>query len=263
MQYLYWNGQMEKYIDSIAIRHMEDICLGNYGGSSNQGTTKNEDGAMVFKMENHGVLALLMDAHTSDDSVQIIQSLMLENEEALKAIGQKDGYSSIQEIKRFMESLLLSERCFDQMSRCTGETAVLFVYQYGEFLWWLSIGDNQLYVFHDEFNSLGQYNVNSRIFYQWTGKASSINLKVPCYVTGTIELREGLNRIVLLTDGVLEIEERPFENPHNLEQYLSEKPLKEGFRNILEVVKTKDGKDNATMIGWDFMNPVEALRPSR
>lgn len=263
MKYLQWNGEFEKYIDSISIREIEDIWIGNFGGSSSKGTVKNEDGAIIYRLQNHGVLAIIFDAHTSTDSVLELQRLVLELNDEIYRIGSIKDYSSLGEIKKLIEGIINSSRSNELMKNCTGETAVLFTYQYEEYVWWLSIGDNQLYIFHEEFNSLGQYNVNSRIFYQWIGKMNSVNLKVPCYTTGTLELREGSSRIIMLTDGILEIDKRPFENADLLKKYICEDVLESGLMNTLELVKKSEGKDNATIIGWDYTSVEKALRPSR
>lgn len=263
MKYLQWNGEVEKYIDSIGIREIEDIWIGNFGGSSSKGTVKNEDGAIIYRLQNQGVLAIIFDAHTSSDSVIELQKLIIELNEDIYRIGNMKDYSSLIEMKKLMEEFISSNSSNEQMKCCTGETAVLFTYQYEEYVWWLSIGDNQLYIFHEEFNSLGQYNINSRIFYQWIGRMNSINLKVPCYSTGTIELREGSSRIILLTDGILEIDKRPLENNEVLKKYICEDKLDKGIKNTLELVKRSEGKDNATIIGWDYTSFEKGLRPSR
>ena len=44
----------------------------------------------------------------------------------------------------------------------------------------------------------------STSFYEWIGNVNTFDLPVPCYSTGIRELRNGKNRIVMVTDGVLE-----------------------------------------------------------
>lgn len=147
--------------------------------------------------------------------------------------------------------MILSEVFLEKLKHIRGETAALFCLQKEEYLWWLSIGDNSLYIFHKEFNELGQYRLNQRIFYQWVGEKNSLDLKVPCYTTGTIQLRQGHSRILLLTDGVLEIEGRPFENNERLAFEFNTKGKENAVKSILKEVETRKGRDSATMLTWD------------
>lgn len=58
-------------------------------------------------------------------------------------------------------------------------------------------------------------------------------MAVPCYSSGIIELRDGWNHIYLITDGVLEFGERPFENSEFLYDVLTR--------------QQENGRDSATV----------------
>ena len=45
-----------------------------------------------------------------------------------------------------------------------GETACLLCVRKENYIWWLSIGDCLVYVFHEELHKLGQYALNHRHF---------------------------------------------------------------------------------------------------
>jgi len=65
-----------------------------------------------------------------------------------------------------------------------------------------------------------------------------------------------------LTDGVLEIDERPYEDDQRLyEAFKDENKL--AIKNILFTVKEKLGRDNATIIAWDVKTKEDGLRPTR
>lgn len=258
-----WNGNIENYINKISISNYQKVVIGNFGGSSSQGTLKNEDGYMLMITDENKVLSIIFDAHATNESILLLQNVIKEKTaEICKIIDQEVCYA-IPQIQKFFIELLTSSEIATQFTQCCGETAVLVVFQMKEYLWWLSIGDNSLYIFHKEFNELGQYSVNSRTFYQWAGQCNSLNLEVPCYSTGTIELREGLNKIVMLTDGILEIKDRPFENNNTLEVVINAANMNASFNTVLQTVKNSDGRDNATIIGWEQRCEHKALRPTR
>ena len=83
-------------------------------------------------------------------------------------------------------------------------------------MWWFAVGDCVLYLFHPELGALGQYALNQRQFFEWIGRVNTFWGSVPSFTVGTRELRGGLNHIVMLTDGLLEFGNRPFENPEVL-----------------------------------------------
>ena len=70
------------------------------------------------------------------------------------------------------------------------------------------------------------------------------------------------NQIVLLTDGVLEIDGAPFEKVRVLNDYFHEED-EEAVRKVLELVKGRLGRDNATILTWFCMGEDHALRPTR
>ena len=48
--------------------------------------------------------------------------------------------------------------------RIQGETACLLCVRKENYIWWISIGDCLVYVFHEELHKLGQYALNQRHF---------------------------------------------------------------------------------------------------
>lgn len=90
-----------------------------------------------------------------------------------------------------------------------------------------------------------------------------MDLTVSCYSKGTIQLRKGKTILVMLTDGVLEIDGRPFEDNEKLNQYFQGSSLEDAIDNILNEVKFLKGKDNASVIAWAYDNPIDGLRPTR
>lgn len=260
---IFWNGNQQSYIDQISVFQHEHITIGNFGGASSKGTQRNEDAYIVWQMGPETVLAVLFDAHTTNESAVYWQALLLSKSETLNQICNNSVDKAIPNIQQFFLALFSDDEVRSHSRNCIGETAMLVTLQIGAYLWWLSIGDNSLYIFHKEFNELGQFKVNQRIFYQWVGNSNSLDLEVPCYTTGTLHLRNGENKILLLTDGVLEIEGRPFEDSAHLASEINKTSMAGAVESILQTVQSVDGKDNATIIGWSQRCGHEPIRPSR
>ena len=144
-----------------------------------------------------------------------------------------------------------------------GETACLIVVQKEQYLWWMSVGDNLVYLFHPELAELNQFALNQRQFYEWIGKVNTFESDIPCYSTGTRLLREGQNYIYLLTDGVLECGDRTFENPDRLYKILTEDiDISKNISKVFKEVHKQKGRDSATIIGWSYFNKYEAPKPT-
>ena len=48
----------------------------------------------------------------------------------------------------------------NECKKVRGEASCLICVQREQFLWWFSVGDNLVYVFHPEFAELGQCSIN-------------------------------------------------------------------------------------------------------
>lgn len=251
MESLVWLGYERPYLDKIEIRNLNHVTLGLYGGYKSKETGKNEDACLVLT-HDQDVMAFIWDAHTSYDSIaQMIQAF---SKDILNKIFKMDLKDSFKAFHNYMMAWLSRE----ETKHLKGETAFLAVYERQGYLNWFSVGDNSLYLFHEETMSLSQYRLNQRIFYQWYGKSNSLDLDVPCYQSGTVELRQGKSHILLMTDGVLEIETAPYEKPNKLYQDLLEGPTV-----ILETVKHLKGHDNASLLTWETNKESVSLRPTR
>jgi len=258
-----WYGNKEKYIDTVNIKEFHNITMGCFGGSSERGAYKNEDGYIVAKPTDNSAFVVLLDAHTTDSSAKYFINKLADKIDEIIKICRKSTEDAFPELQNFITNFIKSEELKNECEGLIGETALLICFQKEEFLWWLSIGDNSVYVFHREFNELGQYKVNQRIFYQWIGQKNSIGLKVPCYTSGTLELRAGVNKILLLTDGVLEIDGRPYEDNNKLKHVFRESSLDKSTGIVLEEVQRRKGADNATMLSWMTNCKHQPLTPTR
>lgn len=260
---LVWNGSIDASIDKVKSMALDHVGVGIFGGASSEGTLKNEDGLIVMTGDDGSVFSVLFDAHATNASVlYLTHEILLKKDLIFKYLNYNTALA-IGEIEKFFESWLKSETTLRELKALQGETAFLICLQKGAYLWWLSVGDNSLYALHKEFSELGQYRLNQRVFYQWLGEKNSMDLTVQCYSKGTIQLRQGKTIFVMLTDGVLEIEGRPFEDNETLNRYFQDLNIEDAIEKILSEVEILKGRDNASMIAWAYDNPYDGLRPTR
>lgn len=267
---LRWLGSEEMNLDRIDIKNCCDVYIGSYGGNTEAGANKNEDGAFILSdSEGKWKFAMILDAHTSSDSAKLVlDTIQKHKKELLKVLGLPIKIM-FGELQSLILGVFQSDDFNRQCKKVRGEAACLICVQREQFLWWFSIGDNLVYLLHPEFAELGQFTLNQRQFYQWLGQVNSLDLTVPCYSSGVRELREGWNYIYLITDGVLECGERPFENSKFLYDVLTNRReneevyIRKNIFDLLTRVHEERGWDSATIVGWSFFNSMKACRPSR
>ncbi len=267
---LKWIGSEDLCLDIVKVRDCGNISLGCYGGNIEAGADKNEDAVLIMSdSEQKWKFTMLLDAHTTNESAQLVINTIEEEKPAILSILNLSMEEMFNELQTFFLNLFNSDQFKEKCKWVRGETACLICVQREKFLWWLSIGDNLVFLFHPELAELGQFALNQRQFYQWIGQVNSFELPIPCYSFGIRELREGLNYIYLITDGVLECGHRPFEEYNYLYEVLTsnqqneQADIKENISNLLNQVHMEKGRDSATVIGWSCFNDQTSCRPSR
>ena len=144
----------------------------------------------------------------------------------------------------------------------TGETACLIVARKDQYVWWLSVGDCILFLFHQELAALGQYQLNQRQFYEWIGQVNTFEQEVPCYSVGIRELRKGENRLFLTTDGLIECPNGHYTNPNNIYHTFINSNDEKSIRSMLDKIKENGVKDSTTIVSWKVDISKEATKPS-
>jgi hypothetical protein len=259
MQNFVWSGSVDPCLDGPRVHTAGRVAIGICGGNAALGAKKNEDAALVWAGEDW-VFAVILDAHASSESADaVIELFEAGKAELLALIGQ--AQSSHTAVQAAVTRLLLASR--EHLAEVRGETACLVCYQQGGYLMWLSIGDNQLYLLHPELQRLGQFTLTVRNYFEWVGARSSLGLEVPCYATGIRQLRQGINTIAMATDGLLEVGDRPFEDPARVSrELLSPAGVSGSISSLLAEVHRLGGTDSATVIAWQVDNPLAGLMPS-
>jgi hypothetical protein len=251
-----WVGSERAFLDQMDVRACGQVVLGRYGGHTGAGADKNEDGALIWCTETgNWEFAVLVDAHFSAESATLVLAA-LETERAalLTMLGQTPA-ALFSALHARLLAILMAPEFRAHCRQAVGEASCLICVRKAQFLWWMSIGDCVLYLFHPRLAALGQMALNQRSFYEWVGHENTFDLDVPCFATGTRQLLPGRNTVLLVTDGLLECGNRPFEDSLALYRLFaadtSHGPdLSEATRAALQRVHRERGRDSATLLAW-------------
>ena len=259
-----WVGSEEHFVDRIHVHIADHVVIGRFGGNSSAGQHKNEDGCLVWvNRKEDWEFTLLLDAHNTADSAEIIIDLF--NQEKAQ-ISQLLSMQAIQQsFKRVEEKILSMFQSTEFLARCQqvqGETACLIVVRRDKYVWWFSVGDCILCLFHPDLATLGQYQLNQRQFYEWIGQVNTFETEVPCYSIGVRELRKGENRLFLTTDGLIECPNEPFAHPLSIYESVFDKAGAVSIKSILEKIRDNGVRDSTTIITWSISVVKDVKVPS-
>lgn len=260
-----WVGSQEQFIDQSNTVQLGGIVIGRYGGNSSAGQYKNEDGCLVwFNEQQDWEFAILLDAHNTAESAElIIKQFETAELEVKHLLSLPTNHHTFKKIEAKILSLFQSEEFLLACQNVTGETACLLVVRKDQYVWWFSVGDCVLYLFHEELAALGQYQLNQRQFFEWIGEVNTFNLDVPCYSVGIRELRTGKNRLFLTTDGLIECPGDPYSEPASIyDSFAGHKEDEMIINSMLDTIKRENVRDSTTIVTWTVDVFKEATRPS-
>jgi hypothetical protein len=248
-----WIGDNPTYVDAPHVERCGDVVIGCYGGNSGSGAGSNEDAAWVLcHPENEWHFAALLDAHYSCESDEAVFAILDDRRDRIiEALSMPTG-AAFETLRTLLLEGFSSQLFREACRHITGEASAFFCAQKGRFVWWLSVGDVLGYALHAELGGLGQFAMNQRHFFEWIGRSNVFDLDPIPFTSGVQELRRGANAIVLVTDGLYEFPNSPFEEPTTLYSTLGppQSDLEAGVGRALNVVHTRRGRDSATVIAW-------------
>ena len=262
--YFSWVGSQQNFVDDISVEQFNHVTLGRYGGNSRAGQYKNEDGCVLWINEKEDwEFVVLLDAHNTAESAELVVNLLESEKSNLEYIlCLEKKQLMFRQLEEKMLTMFQSKEVLSACQNVTGETACLIVVRKDKYLWWFSVGDGLLYVFHPEFVALGQYQVNQRQFFEWIGKVNTFELEVPCYSVGIKELRQGINRIFLTTDGLIECPNEPYTDPKNIYNSFENVTDEAAIKNMLVNIQKNHVRDSTTIISWQTNILKKATRAS-
>ena len=256
-----WVGSEKDFIDERDVRWINRIAVGRFGGNSAAGQTKNEDGCIFWQTEDWE-FATILDAHQSADSAELVIRTVEHHKETLSKILFLKGPPDFKQLEEKLLDIFQSGDFLDECRKVTGETACLIVVRKENYIWWFSVGDCLVYLFHSDLMAMDQYQLNQRQFYEWIGQVNTFEKAVPCYSSGTRELRKGTNLIFMATDGLVECPGDPYSNAQDLAEALDENKLAESISQLLLEIESRHVRDSTTIISWSIEVEKEGSIPS-
>ncbi len=258
-----WVGSKTNFVDQIYINNINHITLGRFGGNSVAGQYKNEDGCLIWAdNKQNWEFVVLLDAHNSAESAELVIKQFLNCKEEVQKILLLPYEQTLNRLEGSIIRMFQDEKFIENCKKVKGETACLIVLRIEKYLWWFSIGDCISFLFHPELTKLGQFQVNQRQFYEWVGQVNTFNQITPCYSRGIRELRKGLNRILLTTDGLVECPNEPYSNPRDIYNNMKDHQLNKGIKVLLNTIKENKVRDSTTIISWDVNISINVTNPS-
>jgi len=258
-----WIGSEKSFVDDATVIEVQPIVIGHFGGCSSAGQTKNEDGCLIFVDDKADwEFTILLDAHNSAESAQLVVERFLMEEEEIRWLMAKPLEQAFNLLEKHILSILQCKTFRESCQKVTGETAALFTVRKGKYVWWLSVGDCLLFVLHPELKALGEVQLNQRSFYEWIGQVNTFDMPVPSYSRGIKELRQGRNHLFMTTDGLVECPNAPFENPDEIFKVFEGNSNKEAIMSLLKSIERNNVKDSTTILSWEVFLQELATMPS-
>lgn len=252
-----WVGSNKHFVDEPDVQKIEGVTIGRFGGNSSAGQFKNEDACLVWiDGAANWEFVMLLDAHNTAESAEIVLAQVEAHKMELKRLlVQPLSKDFFQNLEQAVLDMFQQETFLAVCRNVQGETACLIVVRKGKYVWWFSVGDCLVYLFHPELASFGQYQLNQRQFYEWIGQVNTFEQPVPCYSAGTRELRQGINRLLLTTDGLVECPGGPYREPASIYQAMTEE---NGIESLLSTIEQCGVRDSTTIISWEITIPEKA-----
>ena len=257
-----WDGGTDPARDAPVVDAAGPVIIGRFGGSAAHGARKNEDAALAWAGAGW-VFAAILDAHGGISSATAMLALLGAHRPAIEGLLQGEDPTALVRLRALLVEMITGAAATAPMAGVRGETACLIACAKGSDLLWLSIGDNMLYVSHPELAALGQHSLTVRNFYEWIGEQSSVRGPVPAFSTGIRALRQGRSIIALMTDGLLEMGDRRYEQAAAVHRALVSRPqLRDAVATLLAEAVREGAADSCTILAWTIDNPRPALMPS-
>ncbi|QGR00242.1 protein phosphatase 2C domain-containing protein [Paenibacillus psychroresistens] len=254
-----WTGSENNFLDQPSVESFKNITMGRYGGSKSAGATKNEDGLLIWcDPNNDWEFVILLDAHSSSESAELIINTLTKEKENIFSILNRSIKHLFIDIESCILEFFKSENFVNACKKVSGETSCLICVRKSNFLWWFSVGDCMLFLFHADLLFWNQNMLNQRNFYEWIGKVNTFELEVPCYSSGRRELRTGFNNILMVTDGFLQNDQQV----NTINNLFHGDDLSGNINSFVRGLHNDKTIDSTTLISWNVENIKSSSKPS-
>ncbi|MEH7223550.1 protein phosphatase 2C domain-containing protein [Bacillus sp. JJ1566] len=257
-----WVGSKNHFIDTLSVKEQGTIIIGRFGGNSSAGQTKNEDGCLIWQNEQEDwEFVILLDAHHTSESADLIVQEFMKRKGTIKSLLSGSLIETFTNIEETVLQIFQNPEFLDACRNVNGSASCLIVLRKDKYIWWFSVGDCILYLFHPELVKLGQYQVNQRHFFEWIGQVNTFELAVPCYSTGRKELRKGITHLFLTTDGLIECPGLPYDLPEKIQNEFVEQSNENAVYSMLKKIQALNVRDSTTIISWFVNSNQDASLP--
>ncbi|MFD2912333.1 protein phosphatase 2C domain-containing protein [Jeotgalibacillus terrae] len=239
------------------------MTIGLYGGNSDAGQTKNEDGCLIWSdPEGDWEFVMLLDAHhTAESTDLVLKEILNAKQKLITMLTTQLTQDTFTNLEKTIISIFSDDSFLSACQTINGETACLITVRKHQYIWWFSVGDCLLYLFHGELMNMGQVQLNQRQFFEWIGKANTFDQLVSCYSTGRRELRSGNNRLFLTTDGLIECPGEPYADSLDIYRAFNDSADQTAVEGMLNHIRSHSVKDSTTLVTWEVWNNRTATRP--
>ncbi|MDM5187966.1 protein phosphatase 2C domain-containing protein [Bacillus sp. DX4.1] len=249
-----WIGHEKTYLDEIHVEKCGPLSIGLYGGNQDVGadTEKREDAVLAWcDPQLDFEFVMIFDAHHKAKNIHFIIEEICERKEKLQELFAYPVNLAFHHTHMYLLALFTDEAFIQKCEQENSETACLICLRKGEFLYWLSVGECFAYLFQPEQLQNGKGRLNQRKFYECIGRENAFSANTSCFTSGVRELPNGMNHIVMVTDGVVECGQRTFDDDQFLYEALHEENQLQ-IERVLKHVQEWQGRDCATIIGWSI-----------
>jgi serine/threonine protein phosphatase PrpC len=258
-----WVGSQKTYVDEADFTHINNVLVAKYGGNSKAGAHKNEDACLVWtNTEQDWEFLMILDAHHTAESAELVICMIEEHEKEITTVLALPGKECFTKLDSLILDLFQAPAFLEACRNIQGETACLITVRKDKYIWWFSIGDCMLHLFHPDLLAFQQYGLTERNFYEWVGQVNTFELDVPCYSTGRRELRQGTTHLLMTTDGLTECPNLPFEHPLAIHNAFEDVTNEEGVKKLIEVIRENGVRDSTTIISYKVTIEEKATMPS-
>ncbi|WP_367619069.1 protein phosphatase 2C domain-containing protein [Planococcus shixiaomingii] len=163
-----WVGSEQDFVDEPDLQQLNEIIIGRFGGNSKAGQYKNEDACIVWANQEQGwEFVMVLDAHHTAESAELVVEEFHRNKASLEnLLVESLALNYFKNLEERILAVFQNEKFRRACQEIQGETACMIVVRKGKFVWWFSIGDCILYLFHRELAAMGQFQLNQRHFYE-------------------------------------------------------------------------------------------------
>ncbi|SFI10417.1 MULTISPECIES: hypothetical protein [unclassified Bacillus (in: firmicutes)] len=240
-----WIGDKKAYLNEIHVEELGPLSIGLYGGNSEGSAVENEEAVLAW-CDPHGTweFVMIFDAEHTIERAQFIINIICERKEKLLQLFSYPNHLVFHHTHMYLLSLFTDETFIEESEKMQGKTECLICLRKDQLVYWLSVGECFIYLFHPELQQCKQGRLNEQRFYERIGRRNVFAAATPCFTSGVRELQKGTNHIVVATDRIITCGEQMFKEEHFLYESLL------NVRYILEKMNTWKETNSAAIIGW-------------